>query len=110
VSCGRGSEKRTRLDVNGRVVRVRDGESKLSADVPPFRRLLITVVEVDRDHVVRLPIRVAHRKEEDVPTSEEKSTWKFDEKHRLTKLLARALVHSGYEGRERELTTCAHRN
>ena len=65
---GRDHSKRlTRLDVDGRVVRVRDCERKLGADVPSFARFLVAIVEVDRDHVVRLTVRVAHRKEQDVP-------------------------------------------
>ena len=59
--------KLTRLNVDGRVVRVRDCERKLGADVPSFARFLVAIVEVDRDHVVRLTVRIAHRKEQDVP-------------------------------------------
>jgi hypothetical protein len=52
------------LDEAGRVAGVGDGEGKLGADVPAlFGVFVIGVVEVDRDHVVGLPVRVAHGKE-----------------------------------------------
>lgn len=57
----------TALDVDCRVVGVGNGESELGADVPAFDGLLVAIVEVNRDHVVRLTVRVAHREEKHVP-------------------------------------------
>ena len=63
-SGGRGVVGLTRLNVDGGIFRIGDGEGKLSADVPPLGRgLLFSIIEVDRDHIVRLSVGVAHRKE-----------------------------------------------
>ena len=61
-------ERLTRLDVDGGIFWVGDGEGKLGADVPALGRgLLFAIVEVNGDHVVRLAVGIAHRKEQDVP-------------------------------------------
>ena len=53
---------RLRLDEARRVARVGDGQRKLRTDVPALLGVLgIAVVEVDRDHVVRLPRRLLRR-------------------------------------------------
>lgn len=50
------------------VVRVRDGESELSTCMPSFRCSLgIGVIQIDGDHVVRLPIGVSLRKQQYTP-------------------------------------------
>ena len=64
------STRLTRRGLNGRVPRVGNGETKLSASMPSFRCLLwVGVVQVDRDHVIGLSAGVALREEQDSPVS-----------------------------------------
>lgn len=50
---------RLRLDEAGRIARIGDREGELGADVPPLLGVLrIAVIQIDRDHIVRLARRL----------------------------------------------------
>lgn len=54
--------------IDARVVRVGDGQGELGAGVPSLgRSFWVCVVEVDRDHIVRLTVRIALGEEEYSP-------------------------------------------
>lgn len=53
--------------VDAGILGMRDDEGELSTDMPPFLALLVCVVEVYRDHIIRLAIGVAKGEQEDAP-------------------------------------------